>query len=173
MDILAHGLWTTAAGAAWRRKTSQPPHLGWFAAWGVAPDLVFVIPAAVRIWRLLTGASRSLLPDGRGPRFDWVFGPYNATHSAIVFTVCFGAVWLLLRRPMLEMLGWAIHIFLDVFTHGGMFAIQVLWPLSPVHLDGARWETPWLMAVNYAVLASVFLLIWITRRRAARPPSRS
>jgi hypothetical protein len=54
------------------------------------------------------------LPDGSGPHFDWVWGLYNGTHSALVFPVCFAAVWLLLRKPPLEMLGWALHILIDV-----------------------------------------------------------
>ena len=64
---------------------------------------------------------------------------------------------------MLEMLGWAIHIFLDVFTHRGLFGIKILWPVSSVHVDGKRWETPWFLAANYAALASVYLWIWLHR----------
>jgi hypothetical protein len=171
LDILAHALWTTAAGAVGRNKTKQRIHLGWMAAWGVLPDLiVFTIPACVRIARWLTGASKSLLPDGSGPRFDWVWGLYNASHSAFVFGLCFVTVWLLIRRPALEMLGWAIHIFIDIFTHTGLFAIQFLWPVSSIHFDGKRWETPWFLALNYAALASVYLWMWARRatNRACR-----
>src|SRR5512142_3097954 len=100
MDIFAHALWTTAAGAFLRRKLSVPVLLPAAAAWGVAPDVVtFSIPAAVRIWRVLTGAAASLMPDGRGPRFDWVWTLYDGTHSAAVFAICFGAIWVFLRRP--------------------------------------------------------------------------
>jgi hypothetical protein len=42
-----------------------------FALAGVLPDLVvFSVPAVVRIWRFLTGASKTLLPDGSGLHFD-------------------------------------------------------------------------------------------------------
>jgi uncharacterized membrane protein len=96
---------------------------------------------------------------------------YNGTHSILVFAVCFAAVWFLLKRPALEMLGWAIHIFIDVFTHSGLFAIKFLWPLSSVHLDGKPWETPWFLAANYLALASVYLWIWISRAiKRARAP---
>ncbi len=164
MDIFAHALWTTALGVAARKKWKRPLHLGWAAAWGVLPDLVaFAIPASVRIARFLTGAAKSLLPDGSGPRFDWAWGVYNGTHSALVFGVCFGAAWLLFGRPVWEMLGWCLHILIDMFTHRGLFAIQFLWPLSSIHLDGIRWETTWLLAANYAALASVYVLLWIRR----------
>ena len=164
MDILAHGLWTTAAGVVGQKNLKQRLHLGWLAAWGVLPDLVvFTIPASVRIWRLLTGASRTLLPDGRGPHFEWVWGFYNLTHSALVFAICFAAFWLLVQKPVLEMLGWAIHIIIDVFTHSGLFAIKFLWPVSSIHVDGKRWETPWFLAANYAALASLYLWLWLHR----------
>jgi hypothetical protein len=168
LDIFAHALWATAAGTAARRKWNRPIHLGWAAAWSVLPDLAaFTVPAAVKIWRVLTGQAASLLPDGRGPHFDWVWGVYNASHSALIFAICFGAVWLCLRRPALEMAGWALHIAIDVFTHSGMFAVQFLWPVWPVHFDGARWETPWVLAANYAALAAFYLPLWF-RRLAGR-----
>jgi hypothetical protein len=166
LDVIAHALWTTAAGTVARSRLKRRIHLGWLATFGVLPDLaVFAIPAAVRIGRLLTGASKSLLPDGSGPRFDWIWGLYNFTHSAVIFAVCFGAVWLWARRPVLEMLGWALHIFIDIFTHEGLFAIRFLWPLSSVRLQGIRWETHWLLAANYAALASLYLMLWLRRAR--------
>ena len=166
LDVVAHALWSTAGGIAARRKLDPRIHLGWLAVWSVLPDLVvFAIPAAVRIWRLLTGASKSLLPDGTGPRFDWAFGIYNASHSALVFAACFVAVWAVMRRPVLEMLGWALHIVIDIFTHTGRFAIRFLWPLSSVRFGGIRWEEPWFLAVNYVALAAVFLVLRLRGRR--------
>ena len=169
MDVFAHALWTTAGGIVAQRRFQRRIRLGWLAVWGVLPDLVtFAVPAAIRVWRLLTGASKSLLPDGRGPHFDWVWGLYNGTHSAVVFAACFGAVWLVAGRPVLEMLGWGLHILIDVFTHSGFFAVQFLWPLSAIHLDGVRWEEPWFLAMNYAALAAVYLLLWVRRASDAR-----
>ncbi len=143
--------------------------LPWVAACGILPDVVtFAVPAAVRIWRLATGASKSLLPDGSGPRFDWVWTVYNGTHSAFVFAAAFGAVWLILRRPVWEMLGWALHILIDIFTHNGLFAVQFLWPLSAIHVDGARWEAGWLLAANYTALVTVILLLCLERGHNAK-----
>ena len=106
MDIFAHALWTTVVGLAARRQLKWPIHLGRIAMCGVLPDLVvFTLPAVVRTWRVLTGAAKSLLPDGRGPNFNWLSGLYNGTHSALVFAVCFAATWLLMRKPVLDMLG--------------------------------------------------------------------
>jgi len=171
LDVFAHTFWTAAAALAARRKFDRPIHLGWAAAWGVAPDLAaFAIPAAMRIWRFASGASHSLLPDGRGPNFHWVWGLYNATHSAVLFAACFAAVWMIMRRPVLEMLGWLLHIVIDIFTHRGIFSIQFLWPLSGIHVEGIRWEEPWLLAANYATLALVFLMFWRRRENARLTP---
>ena len=125
----------------------------------------FLIPAVVRIGRWLLGYSRTLLPDGTGPRFDWVWQIYNGSHSAVLFALIFGAVWLYLRRPPLEMLGWALHIVVDVFTHRDWFAVKFLWPLSEYHVDGLPWETRWFLVLNWGALATVWLLTIL--RRAA------
>lgn len=116
----------------------------------------------------MTGRSSSLLPDGRGPQLNWAWDLYNFTHSALVFAVIFGGLWLILRRPVLEMLGWALHIVIDVFTHTGLFAIRFLWPFSAVHVDGIRWETGWVLAGNYGALAAAYLLLWVWSRTRAR-----
>lgn len=162
MDIFAHALWTGAAAVAVRPKLPQPirVRVGWCVAWGVFPDLAsFLIPAVVRIGRWLTGESQTLLPDGSGPRFDWVWQVYNGSHSALVFSLVFAAVWLYLRRPPLEMLGWLLHIGIDIFTHRAWFAVKFLWPLSDYHIDGLPWETRWFLAANWTCLAVIFSLI--------------
>ncbi|HLK63853.1 MAG TPA: hypothetical protein VKU19_10470 [Bryobacteraceae bacterium] len=173
MDIIAHVLWTTAAATAVRRKVDRPVHLGLAAFWGVFPDLAsFTIPATLRIWWRLTGASKSLLPEANGPHFEWVWTLYNCVHSGLVFALFFGAAWLFARRPVLEMFGWLLHILIDIFTHRGLFATHFLWPVSSVHVDGIPWETGWFMAVNYAALALVFLLLWATRAAVTRTKRR-
>jgi hypothetical protein len=150
LDILSRALWTTAAGIGARKKFMQPIDLRWLAPWSVLPDLiVFSVPAVVRIWRFLAGVSKTLLPHGNGPHFDWLWGLYNGTHSLLVFAVCFVAAWLLFRKPPLEMLGWALHMVIDVFTHRGMFAVKFLWPVPSLHFDGMRWETPWFLPVKF------------------------
>lgn len=90
------------------------------------------------IGRRLAGYSHTLLPDGTGPRFDWVWTFYNGAHSALVFALIFGAIYRYLR-------GW--------------FAIRFLWPLSAYRLDGIPWEKRWLLAANWAALAAIWTLL--------------
>jgi len=171
MDIFAHALWTVAAATVVRRKLGRPIHLGWAAFWGVFPDLVsFTIPAVLKIWWRLTGASKTLLPEAHGPRFEWVWGLYNCSHSALVFAAFFGAACLLARRPVLEMFAWLFHISIDIFTHRGIFATHFLWPISSLHFDGIPWETGWFLALTYAALTLVSLMLWgsLTARACRR-----
>ncbi len=168
MDIIAHGISSAAAVVAGRRKSSQPIRMGWALFFGVLPDLVsFTIPACLRVFWWLSGASPSLLPTPNGPHFEWVWNVYNGAHSALVFAVVFAGLWLVIGRPILETLAWALHILLDIFTHRGMFAIQFLWPASSVHLDGIPCETPWLLAATYGGLMAIWLLLLRRRSRGA------
>ena len=48
-----------------------------------------------------------------------------------------GLVWAILRRPVLEMLAWALHILIDIPTHQGIFAVRFLWQLSNCVLDSS------------------------------------
>jgi hypothetical protein len=170
MDVLAHGLWATAGAIGLRRKGRIAISPGWTAFWGVFPDLLsFIIPATVRIWWLLTGASRSLLPDPHGPQhFQYVWQLYHCSHSLVVFGLAFGLVWLFARRPVFPMLGWLLHIVIDIFAHRGIFATHFLWPFSSLGWDGVPWEDPWFLAANYITLAAVYLLFFRSARSARR-----
>ncbi len=174
MDILAHGLWATAGAIGLRRKTPMASSLGWAAFWGVFPDLFsFTIPATVRIWWLLIGASRSLLPDPHGPQhFQFVWPLYHGSHSLVVLGLAFGLVWLFARRPVLPMLGWLLHIAIDIVSHRGIFATHFLWPFSSFGWDGVPWENPWLLAANYATLAVVYLAFFASTRSVSQEPHR-
>lgn len=166
MDIFAHALWTTAAAVGTRQRIRRPIHLGWAAFWGVFPDLFsFAIPVVIKIWWYATGVTASLLPDANSARrLRFVWQLYYCSHSLIVFAAVFGIVWVLAKRPVLEMLGWGLHILIDIGTHQGMFAVHFLWPLSSYGVSGVRWENHWFMAMNYGALLILYLWMWVQRR---------
>lgn len=170
MDILAHALWTAAAGIPARRRLHRPLNIGWLIFWGVFPDIFsFGVPAIVRIWWYATGVTPHLLPDAKSPQhFQYVWQLYYASHSLITFGIVFGMVSLLMKRPVLELLGWGLHILIDIPTHQGMFALHFLWPLSRVGISGVRWENPRFLVANYSTLGLVYTWIWIAERRARR-----
>jgi hypothetical protein len=51
------------------------------------------------------------------PRMDIRLPLYPAGHSLIVFLLVFGLVTVLTRRIVYSMLGWLLHIVIDVPTH--------------------------------------------------------
>jgi len=166
MDLFAHALWTAAATTGVRRKWLQPISLKWAIFWGIFPDIFsFAVPAVVRIWWYATGTTHSLKPDPNGPQhFQFVWQLYYCSHSFVIFGIVFALVWLVARRPVWEMLAWALHIAVDLFTHQGIFALHFLWPLSSHGFSGIRWESRWFQLCNYGALAAVFAWIWATRR---------
>jgi hypothetical protein len=172
MDIVAHGLWTTAAAKIARDKTRVPLRLGWAAFWGVFPDVFsFTVPAIVRIWWYLSGTTHSLFPEAHGPQhFQFVWQLYYCSHSLLVFAAVFALVWLVRGRPVLEMLGWGLHILIDIPTHQGIFAVHFLWPLSSYGFNGIRWEQRWFLTANYTALLGVLAWIWL-RDKKVRPHS--
>jgi len=167
MDIFAHALWTGVVGLTVRHRVRRPISLRWLIFWGVFPDLFsFLIPAVIRIWWYATGMTPHLLPDAKGPaHFQWVWQLYYGSHSLVTFTVVFGLIWLIRRQPVLELLGWLLHILIDIPTHQGMFALHFLWPLSSFGVSGVRWENRWFMAANYGTLLLLYAGVWLNRRR--------
>ena len=166
MDILAHALWTAAAAIPVRQKLRRPIHLGWAVFWGIFPDVFsFAIPAVIRIWWYATGVTAHLLPDAKsGQHFQFVWQLYYGSHSLVTFAVTFGIVWALARRLVLELLGWGLHILIDIPTHQGIFALHFLWPFSSYGVSGLRWESHWFLAANYGALLLLYSWMWLGGR---------
>lgn len=167
MDILAHALWTTAIAVPARQKVRPPINLKWAAFWGIFPDLFsFTIPLVLKIWWYATGVTSSLRPTPESNRrLHFVWQLYHCSHSLNTFAVIFGIVWLVARRPVLEMLGWLLHILIDIATHQGIFAIHFLWPFSAYSVSTLRWENRTFFALNYSALAVIYLWLWIRDRK--------
>ena len=172
MDIVSHGLWTGAAAKALNIKKKKPLNFWAAAWWGVFPDLfAFTIPFLGLIWNLsFNGVNLADIPGpsaAEPPPSDtlWIFklatSLYNVSHSAVIFLIVFGLVWLVLRRPVWEMSGWVLHILMDIFTHSyRFFPTPVFWPLFGWKFNGISWANPYFLAVNYAALIFVYLALW-------------
>ncbi len=169
MDIVAHGLWTAAAARVGQKKSGRRIRTGWAVFWGVFPDLfAFGIPIAILLVQRAAGTAPPLV--GHHPHLPLVGWLYPIGHSFVISLPVLALVWLAARRPLLAMLGWPFHIFIDMWTHSDRFyPTPILWPVSTVHVSGVAWSDPWFMLVNYAALAIVYLLLWragiIGRRR--------
>ncbi len=160
MEIIAHGLWATAAAITAKRSTDARLRIGWMVWWGVFPDVLAFGPSiAAGLWLGLAG----ILNTGHGHVRLVHVGPplYPAAHSLIVFLVVFGTAAILARRIVFEMLGWLLHILIDIPTHSlRYYATRFLWPMSDFRIDGIAWWTPWFWASTYGALVAVYFLIW-------------
>ena len=174
MDIFAHGLWAGAAYKAVNKKAKKPLNVRLAGFWGVFPDLfAFTLGFAWLFGNLIFGDmsftdlprpdSVEPAPQDTLPIFRLTSMLYSISHSAIIFLIVFGVVFLILRRPLWELGGWFIHILLDIPTHSYQFyPTPFLWPLSGWKFDGFSWGTPWFLILNYL---AIIIAYWLLRRK--------
>ena len=171
MDIVSHGLWAGAAYRALNLRREKPFNVWLAAAWGVFPDLfAFTIPFLWLFWHLFSGdfnlsdlprphEAEPVKPDTM-PIFQLASMFYNFSHSAVIFFLVVGAVYLILRRPLWEMGGWLLHIIMDIPTHTyQFFPTPFLWPISGREFNGFSWATPWFLILNYSTLLLAYILL--------------
>jgi hypothetical protein len=164
MEIVAHALWATAVAKAAQRKAAPRLHAGWFALWAMFPDvLAFGPEIAAEVWRRVFGGDTH-----RHVHHLLGFDLYEPGHSLVVAAGVFAVASLLLRRPAWAVLGWALHIAMDIPTHTARYPTPFLWPVSSYRIIGISWRQWWFMAVSYGALAGVFLALWLTRRAGPR-----
>jgi len=181
MDILAHTLWTNASARgvnSLREKKGKPKvlHVGWTAFWGVAPDFfAFTAPFLIGLWRVVAeglpfGSIRGGMQVGG---FDLAAYLYQYSHSLVVFAAVFLVVWVISRRPRWELLGWALHILIDIPSHAiEFYPTPFLFPISDYRFPyGVSWANTWFMIINYSTLAIVWCGIAIKKLRGKKAGS--
>ena len=182
MDIFSHGLWAGAAYKAINKKIKKPLNARLAVFWGIFPDLfAFTIGFIWLFGNFIFGdMSFSGLPhpDLVEPASDkLIFGNgdiqsaasfvvrltailYSVSHSAIIFFIIFGIVFLIFRRPIWELGGWFFHILLDIPTHSYQFyPTPFLWPFSGWTFNGFSWGTLWFLIPNYAAIIIIYFLL--------------
>lgn len=167
MDILAHTLWTTAVARKGNIEGEKKGgkfkiNMFWVAFFGIFPDLfAFTLPFFISFYKVIIGQqnfgsfeTRHQVADG----FTLSHTLYQYSHSLVIFIVVFFIVWLVFRRPRWELLGWALHILIDIPSHSfEFFPTPFLFPISDYRFPyGVAWRTPWFMIVNYGAL----LVVW-------------
>ncbi len=167
MDILAHMLWANYGARVGNKKLEKKKKplikLGWVTFFGVFPDLfAFTIPFCIAIFNMLFNSqslssmrNHHVLAGG----FDIASFLYQFSHSIVIWAVVFIVVWIIYKRPRFELLGWALHIAIDIFSHSAQFYPTPF--LSPVSdfkfLYGISWSNIWYMIINYSLLLIVTL----------------
>jgi hypothetical protein len=181
MDVLAHTLWAGAGARAANAMVSEKDKkfrvsVSWTAWWGVFPDLfAFGIPFAVRFYNILFGSnpisSFFMRPPQAGVEeslngFGLAHTLYQYSHSLVIWAVVFGIVWAFYKRPRYELLGWALHILIDIPSHSlAFFPTPFLFPISNYKFPyGIPWSNKWFMIINYSALLLVWLKVLFSKK---------
>ncbi|MBI2587727.1 hypothetical protein HYW30_00275 [Candidatus Azambacteria bacterium] len=168
MDLLSHALWTNILW--WKKRRERQAF--WAVIWAVAPDIISFAPLAVVLaFFLLSGEPIPAGPvagrDVAGFRF--VEFLYRLTHSFVPIGVVTLAAWGYRKRFPVPLLGWFLHIGIDIFSHSSAFyATQFLWPFSRIAFDGVSWRAPGFLMTNYAAIGLVYLILFWYNRRAKK-----
>ena len=160
MDIFAHILWANAgargANKIFAKKVYLDKKIGenkkfsmspfWTGFWGVFPDFfAFTIPFIIGMYNLLFNPSYE---GGFGPHmmrhsgFDIAAYLYQFSHSLVIFALMFVLVWVIYKRPRYELLGWALHILIDIPSHVlAFYPTPFLFPISEYRVPyGLQWS---------------------------------
>lgn len=169
MDIFAHVLWANAgargANKIAENKSEIPDrrkfhmHPGWTAFFGVAPDfLAFTIPFVIGIYQAIFLGANFGRHHMEVAGFDLASYLYQWSHSLVIFALVFILVWILSKRPRWELLGWALHILIDIPSHSlSFYPTPFLFPISDYRFPyGVSWGNMWYMIINYSALT----LVW-------------
>jgi hypothetical protein len=166
MDFISHGLW---GGIASGRKNKRDFWKSF--AWGAMPDIIPFGPFfIVQIYNLLIHSGGFVFgkPDGNIiPHY--VFQLYSVTHSYFTFLFVFLILWAIYKKPNWLMIGWPIHITMDIFTHSkAFFPTPFLWPLSNYRYDGIPWSHWYILLPNVFILACLYLYFFIIKPRTRK-----
>jgi len=177
MDIFAHALWAGAGAALAHRRAALPARtVALTVALAVVPDLPHLLP--VLGWSAFGDGTAALLggyagaAPGQEPALPatvqlLTHHLHCITHSAVIAGLITLLSWAWLRCLWIPLLGWWSHIVIDVFTHSAdYYPSPVLYPITRDGFDGVAWNTPWFMALNYAILAASYG--WLFLKRPAR-----
>lgn len=167
MDIFAHTLWANAgargANAIAEKKGNKKFKIspGWTGFFGVAPDFfAFTFPFLFLFYKMLIGQAHFGFPGHHAQigGLDVATYLYQFSHSIIIFALVFTLVWVLSRRPRYEMLGWLLHILIDIPSHAlSFYPTPFLFPISDYRFPyGISWANTTYMLINYSLL----LVVW-------------
>lgn len=165
MDFISHGLW---AGITSGRKNKRDFWKSF--AWGAMPDIIPFSPMfIIGFYNMVFGSSSSFFgrPDiATIP--SYVFDLYSVTHSYFTFLFVFLIFYLIYKKPNWLMIGWPIHITMDIFTHSkAFFPTPFLWPFSSYRFDGVPWSNWFILIPDVLILAILYLYFFVIKPKFA------
>ena len=171
MDIIAHTLWAGLGVTVLRRHRPVLPRTV-AATLGLAagPDIAHLLP--ILAWWAFGGGgwdvvlTYAVAVPGQEPGLPATVQLLShhlhcIMHSAIVAGGVTLLIWAVRRSLWIPLLGWWSHIVIDVFTHSAeYYPVPVLYPFTQRGFDGIAWNTPWMLALNYAAIAATTWWVW-------------
>ncbi len=163
MDFISHGLW--AGVASGRKKKSD----FWKSfTWGAMPDIIPFAPVfLVGFYNMIFKQGDSFLgkPDISSIP-SYVFDIYSVTHSYFTFILVFLILYFIYKKPNWLMIGWPIHITMDIFTHSkDFFPTPFLWPFSDYRFDGVSWSNSYILIPNMVLLLIFYTYFFLIKPR--------
>ena len=168
MDVISHALWAGAAGLWLRRRRPEITvrMVGAMVVLGAAPDIVQMLPVVAAS----AGEGNPLrflyvhvtaLPGSEPVMPAWAHAASHHLHCALHSVVIAALATIVVRvaKPawLPALLGWWLHIALDVPTHSAdYYPVPIFYPLSYWGVKGIAWTEPAVLAVNFAALAIAY-----------------
>jgi hypothetical protein len=126
----------------------------------VLPDLISVVPPAAAALVKNKFSWDAAFHAKNLPRWARVYKQitFPVMHSLVVSCVVWGAtaiVW----SPQWWLLGWPLHVLIDIFTHPREKATPYLWPLKTKEVHGVRWWSKSFLAANTIALIVIGSLV--------------
>ena len=159
MDYFAHGAWAYIL-------FHKSKKVWWAVFFGMFPDTLSWLPYF--FYRLFTQTEFGRPNFGAIP--DWVFTLYGISHSILIclliISITFFIFYKLKKNLPYYLLGWPLHILIDVPTHGKDFLpTPFLWPFSSYAFPGISWSTPWFWISTWvAILICLGYIRWKKRK---------
>jgi membrane-bound metal-dependent hydrolase YbcI (DUF457 family) len=73
----------------------------------------------------------------------------------------FAITTILSRGIIFPLLGWLLHILIDITTHSfSYYATRFLWPVSDFRINGVAWWTSLFWIMTYAALVVAYGALW-------------
>ena len=86
---------------------------------------------------------------------------YSLSHSLVIFAIVIISIYIIKRKVLYVLLGWGLHIILDILTHTKeFFPTPFLYPLSNFLINGITWRQNWFLITNYIVLTTIFTYLY-------------
>jgi membrane-bound metal-dependent hydrolase YbcI (DUF457 family) len=164
MDFVSHALY---GGVFFGRQNRKM--FWWAFFFGMMPDILVFGPLFIqRFFNLILGNAKGGF-FGRPESLSiptYVYQGYNITHSLVIFAVVFGLVWLIRKKVPWVILGWPLHILMDLFTHSTkFFPTPIFWPISNFHINGIPWSEPIIYIPNVILLIILYTYFFVIRPR--------